>query len=183
MDERWSTPVPVGDDLVADLHWQVIGGRTECVGVTVRTWNEDGDMREGLEPRPLRTGDLRALPFASIVTTERALQARAGLQHLRRMEGWDGDADDASHDRWEREEATPQPGRPPMYGEDHYREVAEVYLAAWQRGDAPTKAVAEHFPASRSAAAKWVSTARTKYGLLGPATPGRAGAWQAHHDQ
>jgi hypothetical protein len=58
-------------------------------------------------------------------------------------------------------------GRPPLYGREHYAAVAAAYEAHEQGGGhAPTEAVAKVFGVQRSAAAKWVATARSKYGLL-----------------
>ncbi len=51
-------------------------------------------------------------------------------------------------------------------------EVARVYDEAWRAGKPPTKAVAEHFVISDSAAAKRVSRARVA-GLLPETTRGR----------
>lgn len=62
-------------------------------------------------------------------------------------------------------------GRRPEYGPDHWAEVAAVYLAAYERGEHPTKAVREHFHRSASAAAKWVARCR-EAGLLEPTRPG-----------
>ena len=57
------------------------------------------------------------------------------------------------------------PGRPPI-PRDVLAETARTYSDALLDGLPPTKAVAEHFHISRSAAAKWVARAR-KAGLLG----------------
>jgi hypothetical protein len=60
------------------------------------------------------------------------------------------------------------PGRKPVYGSDHFEEVARIYNEHWQKGGrAPTKAVADRFRVSKSAAAKWVARAR-EMGLLAP---------------
>lgn len=54
---------------------------------------------------------------------------------------------------------------------EHLREVADVYRRAERT---PTKAVAAHFKASHSTAARWVGMARSE-GFLGPTKRGRAG--------
>lgn len=64
-------------------------------------------------------------------------------------------------------------GRPPEYGDDHWRLVAGIYSAALRRGGHPTTTVAQHFKVSKSAAAKWVARCRAME-LLPPATKGRA---------
>jgi hypothetical protein len=52
-------------------------------------------------------------------------------------------------------------------------EVAKVYRANVE-GGMPTAAVAEHFGANHSTAARWVGLARNDYGLLPPTSSGRA---------
>lgn len=74
-------------------------------------------------------------------------------------------------------EAIRPPGRPPLYGREHFEQVASVYLEALAEGRPPTGAVAEKFMVSRSAAAKWVSTARERWGLLPRTSKGRSAAW------
>ncbi|CAN5388826.1 hypothetical protein BH10ACT8_BH10ACT8_11320 [soil metagenome] len=64
-------------------------------------------------------------------------------------------------------------GAPPGTSSGH-QAVAEVYVAAWTAGDSPTRAVAEHFTISHSAAAKRVSRAR-EAGFLPQTKQGRAG--------
>ena len=68
-------------------------------------------------------------------------------------------------------------GRPRTYDRDHFVQVARVYLEAWQNGAPPTQAVADHFGATRSAAAKWVAKARgAELQLLTNPGHGRGGA-------
>jgi hypothetical protein len=72
--------------------------------------------------------------------------------------------------------ALQQPRRGRDLGEDHYREVAQVYAQAAHEGRPPTAAVAEHFSVSKSAAAKKVARARDpRRGYLPPTTRGRVG--------
>lgn len=59
----------------------------------------------------------------------------------------------------------PRRGRPPLYDDDHWKAVAQVYLAA---DGAPVRAVAAHFSVSRPTAMGWAQTARLK-GFLPPA--------------
>ena len=68
-----------------------------------------------------------------------------------------------------------RPGRPAVYGDAHYREIADLYSGAWNAGDRrPTKAVADAKVVARSTAAKWVREARRRE-FLGPTTPRRPG--------
>lgn len=59
-------------------------------------------------------------------------------------------------------------------GDDHLRQVAELYRAALDRKDPPTQTIADEMHAARSTAARWVAKARER-GILGPALPGQAG--------
>jgi len=69
---------------------------------------------------------------------------------------------------------TRAPGRPALYGAEHYRKVAEVYSKGLPTG---TLAVANELHASKSAAGKWVARAR-ELGLLPPTVKGKAAGWQ-----
>jgi hypothetical protein len=58
--------------------------------------------------------------------------------------------------------------------EDDLRAVADVYQLAYVTGGAPTKTVMERLGLPRSTASRWIRMARER-GLLGPATPRKAG--------
>ena len=58
--------------------------------------------------------------------------------------------------------------------EQDLRAVADVYLLAHVTGGAPTKTVMDRFGLPRSTASRWIKMAREQ-GLLGPATPRKAG--------
>ncbi|MHB1988905.1 MAG: hypothetical protein ACYCSF_13145 [Acidimicrobiales bacterium] len=70
------------------------------------------------------------------------------------------------------------PGRPALYGPDHYKEVAAIYTDALRSGRTPTAAVARQKQVSQSAATKWVANARG-LGLLPQTAKGKAAAWPA----
>jgi hypothetical protein len=58
--------------------------------------------------------------------------------------------------------------------DEDIRAVADVYQLAYVTGGAPTKTVMERLSLPRSTASRWIALAR-KQGLLGPATPRKAG--------
>lgn len=58
--------------------------------------------------------------------------------------------------------------------DEDLRAVADVYQLAYVTGGAPTKTVMERLALPRSTASRWVRMARER-GLLGPATPRKAG--------
>lgn len=76
----------------------------------------------------------------------------------------------------EKEETEPaRRGRPPMYGPEHWRQVATVYAESYQSGSGtPTQEVADKFKVSKSTAAKWVHRCR-EMGLLNPTSKGKPG--------
>lgn len=73
-------------------------------------------------------------------------------------------------------DAEPEPLRRNSVTKKHLRAVADVYQRAAVDGLPPTMAVARHFAASHSTAARWVSMARRpECGFLPPATRGQRG--------
>jgi hypothetical protein len=70
-------------------------------------------------------------------------------------------------------ECVRRPGRPELYGREHYEQVAKVYNWAAGRGLPPTTAVADEFGVPKSTAGKWVARTR-KRGLLPPTEQGSA---------
>ena len=141
------------------LRFALIDGRMECVGADI-------EVVQGRRPRALTAEALRALPFGSLVAKRRP---EAGVT-LRVGQA-------VAH-----EEALPitpvkrrRGGRPPIYGPEHWQEVARIYTEAWAKNKTPTRAVARHWGVSESAAAKWVAKCRD-LGLLPKTTKGKARA-------
>lgn len=66
-----------------------------------------------------------------------------------------------------------RPGRPRLWGDEHFREVADVYTRAMADGFPPTTAVRTHWNVSKSTAAKWVARCRDD-GLLPKTSRGKA---------
>lgn len=147
--KRW--PDPVKGPWFLRLHWQLIAGRAECVGLTIRS-SAPSDERES-----------RSLPKIGIPVTSDVLR---GLT----MRVIEEDRRDMGH-------VTGSPAykarRTPPGTSERLVEAANVYKRAWLAGDHPTKAVAEHFVISASAAAKVVARAR-EADLLPATSRGRA---------
>lgn len=165
------------------LRWAVVAGRPECVGVDLRSCREPGETwPEALplwsdQPPPLTQKIWRGMPIMEMIRDVR--------QHLIQVEAdflqgiVDRTDPDVTHER-----------RLAMLGElvalqqelaggnalpgNVYEQVARVYRQAWMDGRRPTRAVAEHFTISDSAAAKRVMRAR-KAGLLPPTDKGVGG--------
>ena len=141
-------------------------GRAVCVNVEIGAAFREGEGAD-FDPEPITTSALRAIPLARLI--DLALRT-----FLSRHEELDGDTPSSRFNRERKEtleaalRVKKRPGRPPLYGEDHYAKVATVYRQN-SGGRAPTKAVSEHFQTTKSTAAKWVGRAR-ELGLLEPAT-------------
>jgi hypothetical protein len=58
--------------------------------------------------------------------------------------------------------------------DEDIRAIADVYQLAYLTGGAPTKTVMQRLGLSRSTAGRWIALARER-GMLGPATPRKAG--------
>jgi hypothetical protein len=154
--------------------WAAVEGRLEPVGLELRGYREKEGERAwpavlptwDQGPAVLATTTLREIPFATLVADlrrERAAQHADFIDHLAAQPEYQSEADQASLRRLR------------SAGTRRYAalaEVAEVYRHAWETGRAPTRAVAEHFTISQSAAAKRVSRAR-EAGYLPLTTQGK----------
>jgi hypothetical protein len=123
-----------------ELHWAVVDDRAECIGVTV-TSDYEPARGKGARLRPLRTTEWREINPSTFIEEDRQL---AEILPPIQAETY---------------------RKPPGMSADTLamlREVARVYRAA---GRKPTKAVADHFTITDSAAAKRVARAR-EIGLL-----------------
>lgn len=168
---------PNGEKWAVDMLFVVLNGRAECVGLGIRsiTPTEQGRWRpvDG-EVRPIRAETLRSFTmsvveearaqFAAVLGDKGALSPGLDDRERERLRT----AFTASH----RSKLVDADGKP-VPTRDALAEVARIYGAAWRRGDSPTKAVAEAFKISKSAAAKRVARARAA-GLLPPTEQGRA---------
>lgn len=163
-------------DLEVTLHFAEGEGRGECIGVDLRTFRWAGDpypprKLPGSEPRPLTTADLRGLRLGELVERGRASVFRALTEPSR-----DAEWDEAPWAAGQLEPWQPRGrGRPPLYGPEHFAEVARVYRDAFARGRKPTRAVAQRFSVTQATAAKWVARSR-QMGYLPPTARGRARA-------
>ncbi len=156
------------------LHFAYVEGRVECIGVDIRSFRWAGETYgprklRGTEPQAVTTSDLRSLRLAEIIDEQRA-QLKATLFADTGDREWDETPwASGQMEQWEPKKV----GRPPVYGPDHFVEVARVYREAYARNRTPTRAVATHFQTTEAAAAKWVARCR-ELGLLPPTTQGKA---------
>jgi len=166
--------------------WRIQHGVPTPVGLAMTSWREE-ELDGPRSPLPEPTDDvafprldgvlLRKLPIGAIaeLTRERigdaygkyaawlgdeSWEPTESMRDLARRHGAVGDAFKAGRTKRD-------------LGEDHYREVAQVYAAAVRTGK-PTQAVAEHFQVAKSSAAKKVARARVK-GFLPATQRGRVG--------
>lgn len=168
--EQWNDP-KWGRWLI-DTKWAEVGGRMECVGVEVRSYGEH-PFGEQMEPRPVSVSMLRALPLGRAIEHRRQRMADFADEMVDTHAA--SAASSGEHEQWWKQTAARWQAPKPRKGEEHHAYVAAVYLAAQNRGEPPTKAVAETFRYSRSAAGKWVARARQR-GYLPPTSQGRPSA-------
>ena len=182
-------PDPLKGPWYVEVWWRPQHGTLVPVGIEMRSWIPSGD--EGMKDTygsELPAGDediefpvigsqfMKALPIGQLLRA-----SRESLQEILELEspppGWKGKNFDQVH-RFLQAEYGPavqqaqRSGRD--LGADHYATVAKVYSEAVRTGAAPTKAVADAFTLSRSAAAKQVARARER-GFLPRTTRGRVG--------
>jgi hypothetical protein len=131
------------------LGWQVIRGRAECVRVELRSVGTPLRRVTGV---PVTAAHIRALRIGQIIDEDRASMADILTP-----------ADAAAYRAPQLREATAA----------RLAKAAAVYRQAHAASRKPTRAVAEHFKISDSAAAKLVARARAAR-LLPATTPGVA---------
>lgn len=168
--------------------WENINGRPECVGLTIWRGADQGDNSHysyvpipGQKLRPITATTVAELPIAKIIDELRD----AAREHWRTMYATGVSAtakagvelpSELLFPSTSFEESEPRrPGAPRRYAGEHFEQVAEVYLEAWQAGRRPTQAVADAFRVSRTTAAKWISRARNS-DLLTAGEQGKPGA-------
>jgi hypothetical protein len=154
---EWTDPSTKAP-LLVDLEWSLVGGRAEPVRVTISS--RDGE-------RPITAEMVRRVPLGKIVADTRAER----------------------HAYWEQENAKFYPSETDEQRDNIARaaevhrpdgglsEVADVYRAAWARGDSVQQAVKDRFNLSDSGAAKRIARARAR-GYLGEAIGTVAGERQ-----
>jgi hypothetical protein len=173
-------PDPHAGPWQIEADWADINGRLECIGLSFRKgWARSEDPKTGQRTdRPFaELVDGGALPSA-VQAAEMRMPIDTIVNQLRAEYGWWPAAlrsvPDASAETLTLADELEQRlgGRSGRYGTEHWRQVADIYLAAWRSGSStPTKAVREHFHVSTSTAGKWVAKARAQ-GLL-PTAPGQ----------
>jgi len=157
------------------LRWAPVRGRIECTGLEVRSYRETAEEWPpemplwSEDPPVLMTSLLRDLPLHSIVTDVRQELAERSAE----FGSWLGEQPEfsAAEDQARLRQGAARWVKP-RGSAAVLAETARVYDEAWAAGAPPTKAVAEHFTISDSAAAKRVSRARSA-GLLPATTRGK----------
>jgi hypothetical protein len=171
-----SWPDPITGPWRIRCHFAWLDGRAECVGFDVRAFRSDETVANvrglprGTRPRAVTTEVIRSVPAAQVTG-----ELRRGLEEL--TEFASRQTAQSKRKRAElarRRKQLAVSGRQ-LYDRGHFLAVAEVYEAAWREGENPTKAVADEFSTTRSAAGKWVYRARHEFGLLGPTEQRKAG--------
>lgn len=135
------------------LHWKVLDGRAECVGVDIAST----DVGNG---RPPTLGRGNGLPVTGTVLRNIGLPERIAADRM---------AMAALLPASQGEQYAPAGMR--RSTADRHRLVAKVYRDAIARGDKPIKAVAAELGVTEASASTIVARARSA-GFLGPTSPG-----------
>jgi len=169
---------------LVSLEWRLLGGRYECVGVTV-----EQDLPADETPLVVTSQFLHSVPWGQLMQGARQQHAHE-LRVLGEVLEEQGEAEEAMDAREGAEGFGAIPkgkgGRPVVYDIRHYSRVARVYYEAWTRGEPPIQAIQRHpdlGPVAYSTAARWVRECRRR-GLLGKAPrrgmPGGLPRWVDH---
>ena len=167
-------PDPDKGPLEVVVHWHMMGGRWECVGLTIDVVRPLTGPPNRAPIRPLTTNDLRSISMRELL--DRARREHARLLRSTLLE----DEEDDSRltqivDGLITAGGPRRPGRPPL-PRAHLEAVAKVYRDAYISGENPTATVAEKFHVTRTAAAKWIDKCRADdVRLLGKTSRGKAG--------
>jgi hypothetical protein len=175
-------PNPRRGPWLVRVDWTQINDRLECCGFEIRSVRE---KRDGGWPAELRAWDENP----EVLTAAQLRHVRlGGLLHDLREDGWEksqkwadwlatvaADLGGAELAADVRRDAAKHRGRRRLRGLPPLTDVAQIYQDAQARRENPTKAVATHWRAAHSTAAKWVMRARAE-GHLPPVTPRRHGA-------
>jgi len=169
-DRRYAVPRLIhasatDEDLGLDLGLEVeIGDRGEprCRQLEVRATGEDEVTGE----------TLRRVPVARLLGLVLAVAAWKVTSPTTMQTGMAAGAMREFYQSYARGSRRPRRGSP--LTDANLRQVAELYRAAFDRGDPPTATIAGELHIARSTAARWVAKARER-GLLGPSIRGRAG--------
>jgi hypothetical protein len=161
--DRFRWPSPFRGPFLLSVSWHPVDGRLQPVKLTLESASAD-------EPVPITGTLLRQLRLSDLLARIQTQQDAAGSTpsgkagiYFPRITAKPAETDPLfKRDR----------GRPPIYPDDHYQEVARIYSTATAT---PVKAVAQAMTLSQSAAAKQVARAR-KLGFLLPTSKGRRSA-------
>ena len=156
------------------IFW-LVDGRYELSDFRIYSRSSNRHLRRRPSPSVLNASVLRAVNLGYLIHAGRRSLADRLRWHttmIVREEGYRELMSDPSPNEWLEEvpRAIDRIENPPprrRYDQDHWKHVAAVYDKAWRAGLPPTKAVAEHFDVTRSAAGKWVTICR-KQDLLPP---------------
>jgi hypothetical protein len=152
--------------LAVSFHWAEIAGRAECVGIDIRTFVEEPPPRKlrttgpaGLQP--VTASGIRRIPLTRLMDRAREAKGTASYLTAKRLKYVTEKARARAREHLPLFEKPPRKGRggrPPEYDRAHFEQVAKIYRKAPTAKR--TKAVADFFTVSSSAAAKWVRRAR-----------------------
>lgn len=167
----WVTWKHQGSTWLVRMDVVQVDGRTECVGVELRSTQVDGFAwppnlpRWDAHPNPVPRRVLRDLPLGQMLGNSIGDLATRTERLAKGLRGYDEQGDVMADELVaiaRRTASRRRRGRPP------YEQVAAIYREATRNRQSPTKAVAGNWRVSSSTAAKWVMAARKAPGIEMP---------------
>lgn len=160
--EYW--PDPLAGPWLVTIGWRLIHDRWEPIGVKVEATEPYGPG--DLESHVLTAKVAREVPFGELVKTGRR-KLKQSCEMIAELDEQQGHLEEAQWMRDYGRKFEARAGRPPMLSDDHYREVAAVWMEAWNTGEPTTKAVERRYTVSYPTAARWATESRNR-GFLSP---------------
>lgn len=167
---RW--PHPGNGPWLVNVHFAIVDGVAECVGLDVRLFRDDGSTLTD-EVVPLTATVIRSLPVGEIIDQARRTQEVIHGDAEFLTEALEGHEEAVAAARKDARAYRRRGGRRIEWTPERLNRVAAVYLTAIDAGRPPTRAVADAFVISHSMATKVVGRCRRE-GLLPRTTKGKA---------
>lgn len=162
--ERWVGwwPDPIEGPWKVTIGFREIKGRFEPAGIKVEdTWPNPVTAANADDTHILTAKVVREIPVGDLVKMGR----RRLQETFETVAEWDeneGDQESAQRMRDDGRKFEKKASGRPVLSDEHYRQVAEIWMEAWNRGYPPTKAVQDRYVVSYPTAARWATESRRR---------------------